>query len=393
MVVFSHYPADPRVRREADALVQAGMPVDVICLKDGHEPNTEAVNGVRVFRLPVRQKRSGKLRYLWEYAVFIFLAFVKLTRLHLTNHYRLIHIHNMPDVLILSALVPRLAGAKIILDLHDPMPELFMTKYGIGPSHPVIRALILLEKCSIRLADLVLTPNISFRDRFISRGCPSHKIHLVMNSPMESIFCRNHTATETEVNSRPKKFVMMYHGLIAERHGLDTALRAIAQVRAEIPHLVFEVYGKGDGFVDCFLKLREELNLSGVVNYHGHVPQDIIVRRMENIDVGIIPNRKTIFTNINLPTRIFEYLCLGKSVIAPHTRGIQDYFGENSLHFFEPGDVASLTAAILRVYRNPAERQAVLARGMAVYRAHTWEREQRRFVDLVRGLLGTSSSW
>jgi glycosyltransferase involved in cell wall biosynthesis len=387
MVVFSHYPSDPRVRREAEALAQAGMQVEVICLKDEHESGTEVVNNVRVHRLPVRQKRSGRLRYLWEYALFILLAFIKLTRLHFERRYRLVHVHNMPDILILSALMPRLAGAKIILDLHDPMPELFITKYAIGPSHPIIRALIFLEKCSIRLADLVLTPNLAFRDLFIARGCPGHKIHVVMNSPLESIFCSNHHDEEAKVASSSERFVLMYHGLIAERHGVDTALKAIARVRAQIPPLVFEVYGNGDGFVEDFLELRAKLQLTDIVNYHGYVPQEIIARQIPRIDVGIIPNKKTLFTNINFPTRIFEYLCMGKPVIVPRTKGIRDYFKEDALHFFEPGDVASLAETILQVYRNPAARQSVLARGMAVYRAYTWQKQQQYFVDLIEGLV------
>jgi hypothetical protein len=51
----------------------------------------------------------------------------------LTWRYNLVHVHNMPDVLVFEAFIPRVCGARVILDLHDPMPEL-MIKYLESPS-------------------------------------------------------------------------------------------------------------------------------------------------------------------------------------------------------------------------------------------------------------------
>ena len=59
IAVFSYYPADPRPRREAEALVAEGMQVDMICLKDSSESKQEIVNGVNVYRLPLKRKRGG----------------------------------------------------------------------------------------------------------------------------------------------------------------------------------------------------------------------------------------------------------------------------------------------------------------------------------------------
>jgi glycosyltransferase involved in cell wall biosynthesis len=385
-VVFSYYPADPRPRREAEALVEAGMSVDVICLKGVGEQSEEQVNGVHVFRLPIIRTRRGKLNYLWEYWWFILLAFYKLSILHVIKHYHVVHVHNMPDVLVFSALLPRLSGAKIILDLHDPMPEVYMTKYSIGPSHFAIRSLRLLEKWSIRFADLVLTPNISFRNLFISRGCPERKIHIVMNSPQENIFKEG---PPLQTRTHPEKFVIMYHGLIADRSGLDTALEALHLIKNKIPNLKFEVYGDGD-FVNQFLKLVGELNLKSIVHFYGHRPLEVIAEVIQKIDVGIIPNKMNPFTNLNFPTRIFEYLCMRKPVIAPRTKGILDYFDEESLCFFEPGDPQSLGERIIDTYQNPSKYQEILKRGIKVYQMYRWELQKKDFIEAIRNLVGMS---
>lgn len=385
-VIFSYYPADPRPRREAEALVKAGMLVDVFCLRSNGERPEEQVNGVNVFRLPVIRTRKGKLYYLWEYGWFILLAFYKLSMFQTIKRYHVVHVHNMPDVLVFSALLPRLSGAKIILDLHDPMPEVYMTKYGIGDSHPAIRFIRFLEKLSIYFANLVLTPNIAFRDLFLSRGCPERKIHIVMNSPQENIFKEG---LPLQTRAHPEKFVIMFHGLIADRSGLDTALEAILLINNKIPNLKFEVYGDGD-FLNQFMNLVEELNLKSIVHFYGYRPLEVIAEAIRKIDLGIIPNKMSPFTNLNLPTRIFEYLSMAKPVIAPRTNGILDYFDEDSIFFFEAGNARHLAEKIVQVYRDPEGCKKVLSKGLKIYNKYRWEVQKNHLIKLVRSLVAES---
>ena len=81
-----------------------------------------------------------------------------------------------------------------------------------------------------------------------------------------------------------------------------------------------------------------------------------LVREIEACDVGVIPNQRNPFTDINTPTRIFEYLALGKPVIAPRTPGIQDYFDPESLFFFEAGDAGDLARKSNTSIPTPARR-------------------------------------
>ena len=103
--------------------------------------------------------------------------------------------------------------------------------------------------------------------------------------------------------------------------------------------------------------------------------------------MGIIPNQRNIFAEINTPTRIFEYLALGKPVIAPRAAGIQDYFDTTALIFFELGDSEDLARKIEYVYVHSAEAVESVMRGQEVYRAHTWRQERQRLVNLVGELL------
>lgn len=76
VIAFSHYPWDPRIRRETEALVEVGMVVELFCLQEtAAQPRHEVVNGVKVTRMPLGRSRTGKLRYLVEYLGFFFWGF------------------------------------------------------------------------------------------------------------------------------------------------------------------------------------------------------------------------------------------------------------------------------------------------------------------------------
>ena len=385
MLLFSDYPDDPRPRREAEVLVKEGFLVDIICIREEGQLPRERVNGVNVYRINLKHKGGNRIRYLFEYGYFILAALLKLTLLYLIRTYDIIHIHNMPDILTISAILPKLTGAKIILDLHDPMPELFRTIFSVADDHPMIAALKWLEKFSIRFADLVITPNISFRNLFISRGCPPGKIHIIMNSPQENIFTKDIDPNRHERGLNRRDFTLILHGVIEERQGHDIAVRAVSTLRHKIPGIMLHIYGNG-GFSKHVQHLVKNLNLQNRVIFHGSVPLEEIAKALSTIDVGIVPNRKNAFTELNFPTRIFECLAMGKPVIAPRTQGILDYFDEESLFLFEPGNAKELAKQIIEVYSNSAQRQQIVERGMEVYLQYTWKMQSQQLVNLVRDL-------
>jgi glycosyltransferase involved in cell wall biosynthesis len=286
-------------------------------------------------------------------------------------------------------LLPRLLGARVILDLHDPMPELFAALFDASPESFALRFLKRMEKWSMGFADLVLTPNQAFKELFVSRGCPAEKIEIVMNSPQTDIFHERKVNVPPAVVCGARPFLLMYHGLLVERHGLDLAIATVAALRLRIPQTELHIYGAQTDFVKASLRLVRLWNLEEMVFYHGFKSLPEIADAIAPIDLGVVPNRLNPFTRINLPTRIFEYLAMGKAVIAPRTKGIQDYFKEDELLFFEPGNVDDLARGIEWVYHNPCETRSMVARGRKVYERHTWDFEQDRFTGLVEGLIGT----
>lgn len=384
LVVLSAYPFDPRPRRSADVLVREGMSVDYICVADGKAPWREKTNGINIFRVPINHQRGGKLGYAYQYSAFILAAAAILAARSRRHRYDLIFINNMPDILVVSALLPKIFGAKVILDLHDPMPELMMTIFGKDPGSKSVRLLKVLEKWSAARADQVLVPDAACCRLLAERSCAEEKIAVIMNSPDESIF--HFSAARPRLLLSNKPVVVMYHGTLVERNGVDIVVDAFARLHNQLPTAQLHIYGKATPFLERVMQSARQRGLGQNVLHFGQKPLEQIVAAIDACDIGVIPNRRNEFTQINMPTRIFEYLARGKPVIAPRTAGIQDYFDEESLFFFEAGNADDLARQIEFVSAHPREALTVTERGQQVYKAHTWKQERQTLVRLVEEL-------
>ena len=386
MLLFSYYPMDPRPRRAAEALAAEGLGVDVVCLRQAGEARRERVNGVEVLRVRLERRRGGVLGYVRQYSAFIAACAAILAVRSLRRRYALVYVNNMPDVLVSSALLPKLLGAKVILDLHDPMPELMTAIFGFSRDSLAVRALRRAERWSIRRADAVLTVNLACKKLFSLRSCPADKIEVVMNSPDEAIFgFRSPTAGGQGATARP--LVIMYHGSLVERNGLDLAVDALARVRGAFPRAELRVYGASTPFLERVMQSAHARGLGDAVRYLGAQRAEAIAEAIAGCDVGIIPNHRNVFTALNTPTRIFEYLARGKPVIAPRAPGIEDYFDDGSLLFFELGNAEDLARALARVLERPDDVVDVVRRGQEVYLAHAWREEKLALLDLVARML------
>lgn len=386
MVVFSPYPIDPRPRRAVEALRNEGARVELICELDDVAPKREVFENLEVIRIPIRHIRGGAISYAYQYSSFIFISAVILAWRSLRHRYQLIYVHNMPDILVISGLIPKLFGAKLILDQHDPMPELMQTIFNKDESTFAVRVLKRLERWSIARANLVITVNRACQRIFSTRSCDAAKIGVVMNSPDELMFPFR-SAKSYPVRATGRPFVMMYHGSLVERNGLDLAVDALQRIREEIPEAELRVYGRSTPYLEQVMNKVQKLGLEHRVHFLGPRRLEQLASEIQSCDVGVVPNQSNTFTEINTPTRIFEYLALGKPVIAPATLGVQDYFGPESLVFFEAGDSADLAKKMAFVAKDPENALSIAELGQQVYMAHTWQQERQTLVDLVADLV------
>jgi len=118
MVVLKNYYFDARVRRYAESLIKNGVKVDVLCLQDDDlDIVTANTDNLRVFTIPTLSL-SGQQGKIFIRNSLLFLLFtIKLLGCISRTDTQVIHVHNMPDLLLFSAIIPKMMGARIILDI------------------------------------------------------------------------------------------------------------------------------------------------------------------------------------------------------------------------------------------------------------------------------------
>lgn len=385
LVVYSHYPSDTRIRKEANALLKNGYDVDVLCLKNNDESSFEIFEDIKIFRISINKKRGSIYNYIQLYSLFFISAFFRITKLYLQKRYNVIHVNNMPNFIVFTAIIPKLFGSKVILDLHDPSPEILLSELAKSYNSIFFKIAAWEEKISIWFANQVITTNIAFKNLFISRGCKEEKITIVMNSPQTDIF-NNILVPKAESNSNSsKKFKIMYNGTIIKRHGLDILIDAVSLLIEKIPNIELNVFGDGE-FLPEVLKKVELLKLNDYVSYRGSFLVDKIAEEIANTDIGVIPNRFNVFTNLNFPIRIFEFIHFKKPVVVPKTKGISDYFNDDSIFYFKAEDTKNLADVILNIYNNTIDCKSIINRAYKVYSDNSWEIQAKNLLAVYNRL-------
>lgn len=385
MVCQSYYLRDPRVRREAEALADAGFEVDVITLHDKGEPKKEKVNGVNIYRLPLMRKRGSIMRYLFEYSLFFFLSTLLLFYLFIKKRYKLIQIHTMPDFLVFCALFPKIFGAKILLDVHEPMPELFMSKYGINNRSFIIKLLLLQGKISFSFPHYIITVHEPLKELFIKRYLlKGEKISVVLNVPDPKIFS---SRIWKGIRESDDSFILIYTGTIAERYGLDIAVRAVHKLKSKIRGLKLFIVGEGD-HLNYIKNLTLQLKLERNVIFFGPVPINQVPGFIAKADLGISTHRQDPFFDFYFSTKIVEFLFCGIPVVSSRTKTIQYYFCDDNLFFFNPGNVNDFTKKVLEVYENPSlVKKKVSEARKYIIEDLSWDKEKSKYIRLVSSLI------
>jgi glycosyltransferase involved in cell wall biosynthesis len=389
MVVHAHYPiGEPRVEREAQALIHRGFEVDVICLRLPGEAATEVVDRVHVYRLPVhRDKSRGFVRQLLEYLSFFILACFKLIRLHTRARYTTAEAHNLPDFLVLSALWPKWMGAKVILNIHDLMPEFYALKLGRSLKAGIVQPVLWEERLSCLFADHVIITTHRWREVLIQRGVPASKISVVMNLADPRIF---KSPLSPRLHRGNHGFTAIYHGTITTRYGVDLAIRAANILRDRIPAFQLVLVGRGE-YRDEAVQLVKELDLLDRVTFLDIKPLPELPSLLLQADVGVASYKFDGFTDGCLPTKLLEYTAMGIPAVVAPTPVITDYFDETMVEFCAPEDAADLAEHIYVLYSNP-ERYNELACNTAKFnQAYNWTAMSAEYVELINHLGGFPS--
>lgn len=383
LISYAVYEYDNRVHRYGASLHARGDEVDVICLgmADDEEPIVD-FHGVTLHKIQKREiDEKGPVSYLVKICRFFLKAFMKLTRLHWAKRYDVIHYNNIPDFGIFCTIIPRLMGARIIMDIHDLVPEFYMRKFNREEDDFIIRLLRWIEKVSCQYAHHVVTVTEMWKDVLIHRSVPEEKCTVILNAPYPPLFDSNIAKHEKEKkNSKP--FTLLYHGALNEHFGVDIAIRAMSIVRQKVDNVRFVIVGNGRE-KDNLEKLTNDLNLNGHVVFKDPVPRTEIPGLIRDADVGVVPKRSDKFADTALSSKLLEFAYMRKPVVVSRTTASKTYFDENMVLFFEPENSAELAEKIIRVY-NDAKLRKTLSGNIDVFNQnHNWKKYEKLYFQFL----------
>lgn len=377
LVRQTYFPAEAHLRKNFDALVDAGFRVDVVCLREPGKPAREAYKGGTIHRLPMTHKRGGIFRYLFEYGGFFLLALLQLAWLSLIHPYDTVEVYNLPDGLVLAALPARLRGSRVSLYLFEMMPEQVGHEYGLGRRHPLSRLLRWLEGVSVRFADRVITVSPHQKETIVRRSRPRAEPLVVANAPDAGVF-----VPERESHSRRKRFRVMTHGSLLHRYSIDTLIRAVPHLRNEIPQLEVLILGRGEERPHLE-RLAKRLGVQDAVCFQDWVHISEMPQYIAQADVGVVSASASWL----LPNKLLEYVAMGRPVVAARSEAISYVFGGESLAYFRPGDDRDLARRVIELYRDPKLGRRLAESACRDLQPYRWEVASAQYVNLHRELI------
>jgi glycosyltransferase involved in cell wall biosynthesis len=381
LVAYTFYESDFRVMRYAEALVNRGDQVDVIALRGLGAKAYEVIKGVRVFRVQDRiVNEKGKFSYLFRILKFLLRSGWFLGRLHLRQPYDLVHIHSVPDFLVFAAILPKLFGAKIVLDIHDILPEFYASKFSRGQKGLLFKLVAFVERISSAFADHVIIANHIWEKKLIARSVKPAKLTALINYPDTSIFFpRKRTREENE-------FKMLYPGTVSWHQGLDIAVRALALIKDKAPHASLHIYGGGThrSYIE---ELIRHLGLGDRVFLKPGMPLRDLAEVVAQVDLGVVPKRNDQFGGEAFSTKSLEFMAAGIPIIIAKTKVDRYYFNDSLVKFFKPDNVEDLADAMLTMIRDKSLRNRLAKNGLEFVNKNTWDGKKHIYLDLVDELV------
>jgi glycosyltransferase involved in cell wall biosynthesis len=383
MVTHSFYESDNRILRYAETLAERGDQVEVICLRRSPSlPRHETLNGVLVHRIQDRfgKNESSHWSFLWPLVRFTLVASRWLSANGRSRRFDLIHVHNIPDFLVFSTWRSKLRGSRVLLDIHDIVPEFFGSKFGASGGSLLVRSLKLMERVSAAMANHVILANDLWVKAYSSRSAKPEKCSVFINYVDERVF------RTREPKPLSKDPLITFPGGLQWHQGLDIAIRAFGELIKTIPNARFHIYGDGNT-KPKLVALVEELGLGGHVKFFDPVSLREVARIMADADLGVVPKRADSFGNEAYSTKIMEFMSLGVPVVVSSTRVDRFYFNDNVVRFFESGNHHALAAAMHEVLTKPELRESLIRNASEYVRLNSWSCHKHSYLELVDSLV------
>lgn len=373
VVVFSYYLEDTRVRKQCELLARNEYDVSVFCLKRKAEPTHETHEGVKIVRTGRERKTSSrsKFNYVSDYLHFFFCAFYLLSMKNLKTKDSAVFVHNMPNFLVFSALIPKLRRVPIILDTHDLMPELWSAMEG--KKSFLTKLLLVEEKLSHKFATKLMTVNRTIAQYLSQRNNKEYEVF--HNGPLSFGFNNN-----ADLDG----FSLVYHGNIHERYGLQYLIEILPKLKKRYPELTLDVHGYGP-YAEAIQKQIEDLSIETYCKMHGRFNPEDVNSILKGKTIGYAMIDKCQQNDLAIPVKVLEYISNGLPCVSSNLVTMKEYFSEDSVTYVEHQH------DLFNAYVNLLDNREVMTQQIKLaqqnMKAICWSKESKSFLKFLNGIV------
>jgi glycosyltransferase involved in cell wall biosynthesis len=403
MLVENHFPQDTRVTNEATLLTEAGYQVSVVALRRRGQAGHEVLNGVEIYRLPTLElfkktafaninrmnlllvKVKSFFGYVVEYCYFTTACLIVSTYIFVKRGFDVMHAHNPPDTLFLVALPFKLLGKKFVFDQHDLCPELYRSRYGAAEAF-ASRLLKTVEWCSLKLADVTIATNESYKRIQIERANKNPRdIFIVRNGPNRM------RMTPVAPNPRLRemnKCILCYIGSLNPQDGVDHLLRSLRHLLYQFKRSDFHcvIMGTGDSLQDL-RNLADKLQLNGCVELLGFVSDEDLQANLAAADICLDPDPSSPLNDVSTWIKVMEYMAYGKPIVAFDLKETRFSAGDAAI-YVRPNEETEFAKTVANLMDQPALRKEMGAYGRRrVEEELQWNKVGRNLLSAYETLL------
>jgi glycosyltransferase involved in cell wall biosynthesis len=402
LLYVNHYAGSPTLGMEyrpyylAREWVRAGHPVLIVGASHSHvrarqpAPGDETVDGVAYRWLATPAYVGNGVGRAWNIAVFLWRLWTRAGSV--ARQFR-------PDAVIASSTYPmdiwvarriaRLAGARLVFEVHDLWPLSPIEVSDMSPRHPFIRLCAKAEADAYRDADVVVSILPKVGDYMASRGLDLRKLHIVPNGVAPEDWLLAPQPLRADVASAIGRLraqgraVLGYAGSMGLPNALDVLLDAAALLRDKPVGIVLV----GDGSERERLARRIAAEGLDHVQLLAPIPKAQVPSFLSSVDAAYIGWRRAPIYRFGIaPNKLMDYMMAGCAVLHGVEAGNDPVAESGCGVSVAPESAQAAAAGIERLLHLPAaERRAMGERGRAFVQAHhTWPVLARRFVDALK---------
>lgn len=181
----------------------------------------------------------------------------------------------------------------------------------------------------------------------------SAKYRIPQRIPQEIIYHRiRHAGAVTPQGVPPggHRFCLGYIGGLEAWKGVDTIVQALPNLDASVTACFIGVREMSKDHMRL-MSIARDLGVAERVRCVGYVPQGELQQATAEVDAFVLPLLQS--EEGSLPMKLFDYMALGKPIIAAHQNSIREIVDEDSACFFPPGSAAALSEQVKRLIAHP----------------------------------------